>query len=108
MPDQNPRLVLTSVGSAEDADTLARALVEGHVAACVSIVPLEASVYRWKGEICAQQERLLVIKTTLDRVGALKALLATIHPYELPELLVLEATASAGYFAWLTAETRPV
>ena len=107
MADPAARLVLTSVADPEAAETLARAIVDARAAACVSILPIEASVYRWKGETCAEPERLLLIKTTEDRLSALRELLATAHPYELPELLILEARASAPYLGWLVAETRP-
>jgi periplasmic divalent cation tolerance protein len=58
------RLVLTTCHSLEEARTIAHALVEGHLAACVNIVPQIESVYRWQGEIETATEWLLVIKTT--------------------------------------------
>lgn len=95
-------VVLSSVGSAEDAERLARALVERRLAACVNVVPGVVSYYRWKGEICRDEERLLVIKTRSERIEGLRAALAELHPYELPELVALEITDGLGpYLEWL-------
>ena len=95
-------VALSSVGSAEDAERLARALVERRLAACVNVVPGVVSHYRFKGEICRDEERLLVIKTRAERMEALRAALAELHPYELPELVALEITdGSEAYLKWL-------
>ncbi len=95
-------VALSSVGSAEDADRLARALVERRLAACVNVVPGVVSHYRWKGELCRDEERLLVIKTRAERLPALRAALAELHPYELPELVALEISGgNQAYLEWL-------
>jgi len=97
------RLVaLSSVATAEDAERIARALVERRLAACVNVVPGVVSHYRWKGELCRDEERLLVIKTRAERVGELRAALVELHPYEVPELVALEISAGLEpYLAWL-------
>jgi periplasmic divalent cation tolerance protein len=102
------RLVaLTTVATAEDAERLACALVERRLAACVNVVPGVVSHYRWKGELQRDQERLLVIKTRAQRLDALRAALAELHPYELPELVALEIAAGhAPYLAWLDDSVR--
>jgi periplasmic divalent cation tolerance protein len=95
-------VALSSVGSAEDAERLARALVERRLAACVNVVAGVVSHYRWKGELCRDEERLLVIKTRAERLPALRASLAQLHPYELPELVALEITdGNQAYLEWL-------
>jgi periplasmic divalent cation tolerance protein len=95
-------VALTTVGSAEDADRLARALVERRLAACVNVVPGVVSHYRWKGELQRDEERLLVIKTRAERVEALRDALRELHPYELPELVALAISAgSPEYLKWL-------
>jgi periplasmic divalent cation tolerance protein len=100
-------VALSSVGSAEDADRLARALVERRLAACVNVVPGVVSHYRWKGELCRDEERLLVIKTRAERMEALRAALAELHPYELPELVALEITdGNPAYLEWLDEGVR--
>ncbi|MFN8092011.1 MAG: divalent-cation tolerance protein CutA [Vicinamibacteria bacterium] len=95
-------VALTTVGKAADAERVARALVERRLAACVNVVPGVVSTYRWKGEVERDDEHLLVVKTRADRVEALREALVTLHPYELPELVVLPVEAGhAPYLAWI-------
>jgi periplasmic divalent cation tolerance protein len=95
-------VALSTVAKAEDADRIAAALVEQRVAACVNIVAGITSVYRWKGKVERDEERLLVIKTRRDRVEALRTALVSLHPYEVPELVVLPIEAGhAPYLAWI-------
>ena len=95
-------VALSTVGSAEDADRLARALVERRLAACVNVVPGVVSHYRWKGELQRDEERLLVIKTRAERIDALREALRELHPYELPELVAFEVSdGSEEYLKWL-------
>jgi periplasmic divalent cation tolerance protein len=96
-----PVIILTTLGASADAPAFARVLVNDRLAACVNVLPPMTSVYRWKGAIEEDREQQLVIKTTSDRVAAIEARFRELHPYELPEFLVLSATASASYFAWL-------
>lgn len=100
-------IVLTTLGADADAAALARTLVEERLAACVNVLPAMTSVYRWKGQLEQDREQQLVIKTTAARVAALEARLRTLHPYELPELLVLGAAAGAAYGAWLGESVTP-
>jgi len=100
-------IVLTTLGAQTDAAAFARVLVDERLAACVNILPVMTSVYRWKGTIEEDREQQLVIKTTSDRVEALEARFRELHPYELPDLLVVATTdGSAGYLAWLEESTR--
>ena len=94
-------LVLTTLGADADATALARTLVEERLAACVNVLPAMTSIYRWKGNVEQEREQQLLIKTTADRVEALAARLRELHPYELPEFIVLHAAASAAYGDWL-------
>jgi len=95
-------IALSTVGSAEDAERIARTLVERRLAACVNVVPGLVSVYRWKGSVERGEERLLVVKTRAERVEALREALVALHPYELPELVVLPvAGGHAPYLAWI-------
>ena len=100
-----PVLVLTSVGSARAATVLARALLKSRLCACVSLVSPVRSLYWWKGTLHDERETLLVIKSVRRQVAALRRRLLQIHPYEVPEVLVLAASASATYGSWLNAET---
>ena len=95
--------VLTTLGADTDAAAFARTLVDEKLAACVSVLPPMSSIYRWKGSIEEAREQQLVIKTTLTRVELLRERFRTLHPYELPEFVVLHpADASAMYAAWVT------
>jgi periplasmic divalent cation tolerance protein len=97
-----PVLVLSTVGKREDADRIAQALVGERLAACVNVVPGLVSVYRWKGAVEREDELLLLIKTRADKVDALGARLRALHPYELPEMIVLPITAGhAPYLEWI-------
>ena len=94
-------IVLTTIGGDTDAAALARTLVEEHLAACVSILPEITSVYRWKDRVEQEREQQMVIKTTADRLQALEWRLRQLHPYELPEFIVLGAEGSAAYGTWV-------
>ena len=101
----NARIVLTTIGSKELAERLAGQLVEGRLAACVNIVGPIRSVYRWRGKVEREEEYLLLIKTTQERVAQLQAAFKELHPYELPECVELAIDGgSAAYLAWLTGE----
>ena len=99
--DRSPVVVLTTLAAAADAAAFARALVSDRLAACVNVLPPMTSLYRWKGAVEEDSERQLVIKTTSDRLAALEARVRELHPYELPEFVVLTAAASTSYLAWL-------
>jgi len=73
------------------AERMAEALVGERLAACVQLLPGLHSVYRWHGEVERADEVLLLIKTTRERLDALGARVRALHPYELPELLAVEA-----------------
>jgi len=96
-----PVVVLTTVGPDFDAAMLARALVEQRLAACVNIVERIRSIYRWEGNVSDDAEQLLIIKTTDERVDALREELLRRHPYAVPEFVVLPVTTSDAYGAWL-------
>jgi periplasmic divalent cation tolerance protein len=99
-------IVLTTLGADVDAAAIARTLVDERLAACVNILPPMTSVYRWQGKVEQDREQQVVIKTGADRVAALQARLRELHPYELPEFLVLDATGSEAYLAWVGESAR--
>jgi periplasmic divalent cation tolerance protein len=99
-------LVLTTLGADADAPAFARTLVEERLAACVNVLPPMTSIYRWKGSVDQEREQQLLIKTAADRVEALAARLGELHPYELPEFIVLDAEASTAYAEWIDDSTR--
>ena len=100
-------VVLSTVATAEDAERLARALVDRGLAACVNVLPGVISIYRWKGQVEADAERLLVIKTRAERFEALREAIVSLHPYGVPEVIALAITAGhAPYLAWLDESVR--
>jgi periplasmic divalent cation tolerance protein len=101
-------VVLSACDSEAQATSLARHLVELRLAACVNIVPGARSFYRWKGKIEDTAEWLLVIKSRRDLFSALRAEIAKLHSYEVPELLALPVVeGSESYLAWLDRELGP-
>lgn len=98
-------LVLTTMPDDHRAEELARTLVDERLAACVNVHGTMRSTYRWQGRLACDPERQVVIKTARARLPDLEARLRALHPYELPEFVVLSAeTGSAAYLAWVVAE----
>ena len=101
-------LALSTVGKPEDADRIARALVERGLAACVNVVPGVVSTYRWKGRVEREGELLLLIKTRAETFEALREALVAVHPYEVPELIAVPIEAGhAPYLQWLDENSNP-
>jgi periplasmic divalent cation tolerance protein len=100
------RIVLTTWPADRPADAAAATLVHEGLAACVNVLAPMTSHYRWHGALERAEERQLVIKTTAARVAEVEARLLSLHPYEVPELVVLDAAASATYGAWVRDATR--
>ncbi len=93
---------LVTAASPEEAHRIARTLVEEHLAACVNVLPGVRSVYRWRGAVEEAEEVLMVVKTTRERFGALRERVASLHSYEVPEVLALPVEdALAAYRAWV-------
>ncbi|MDP9325857.1 MAG: divalent-cation tolerance protein CutA [Candidatus Dormibacteraeota bacterium] len=102
MPDDHAALVLTTVGSIDAAARIGRLLVEERLAACVTTVAGARSTYRWEGRVVEEEEQLLLIKTAPATVDRLRERLLAEHPYEVPEVLVLEAGGvPEPYARWL-------
>ncbi|HEY3521972.1 MAG TPA: divalent-cation tolerance protein CutA [Rhodanobacteraceae bacterium] len=98
----NAVLLLSTCPDAEVAAKIGRTLVEERLAACVNRVAGVKSVYRWRDEIHEDAELLLLIKTTRERIEALRARLVELHPYEVPELIALDiAGGHTSYLDWL-------
>lgn len=100
-------IVLTTFPVDRDVEQLAATLVSERLAACVNVLPPMRSIYRWEGAVESADERQIVIKTVADRLPDLEARLLQLHPYDVPEFLVLPiAHGTAAYLSWLTASTR--
>ena len=95
-------VVFSTCASEPEAEKLARSMVEQRLAACVTVVPRARSFYRWKGDLEAADECLLVIKSSRERLADLMAALEKEHSYEVPEVLALPVIeGSANYLNWL-------
>jgi periplasmic divalent cation tolerance protein len=95
-------VVLTTADSDDVALRIARGLVEQRLAACVNVIPRITSVYRWKGRIQEDEERLLVIKSARRLIPQVRSEIRRLHSYELPEVLVLPIQeGDPEYLAWL-------
>jgi periplasmic divalent cation tolerance protein len=100
-------IVLTTFPADGDVEGLARSLVDERLAACVNVLGPVRSIYRWRGAVESADERQLVIKTTRARVPELEARLSALHPYDVPEFLVLSADQGAAkYLGWLHDSTQ--
>ncbi len=103
---QQLMVVVTSVGTEEQALDVAHALVRSRNAACVNIVPNVHSVYRWKGRVCDDGEMLLVIKTLARNFDAVRETIQKVNTYELPEVLGYSVDwASPGFASWIEKMT---
>ena len=99
-------VVVTSVGTEEQALDVAHALVRARRAACVNIVPNIHSVYRWKGRVCDDGEMLLIIKTRASQFDGVRETIQRVNTYELPEILGYRVDkASPGFAQWIEKMT---
>lgn len=96
-------LILSTFGEAAAAEACGRRLVADGLAACVQVDGPIRSIYRWQGAVQADQEFRLLIKTTPASAAACRAALEQLHDYDLPEIVMLDATASPAYAAWVAA-----
>jgi periplasmic divalent cation tolerance protein len=100
-------IVLTTWPADHDAEPFARMVVDERLAACVNILPPMRSIYRWQGAVEHATECQLVMKTTAGCVEDLKTRIAALHPYDVPEILVLSIGGGAErYLDWLRENTR--
>ena len=98
-------VVLSTCASAEEAQRVARGLVEKRLAACVNIIPGVRSVYRWKDAIEDEEEVLLLIKTSRALLEELREEIERLHSYEVPEVIALSVVdGSERYLAWMNRE----
>lgn len=96
------RIVLTTVGSEEEARKIASHLVENHLAACVNLLPRVESIYRWQGKVESSEEWLLLIKTSEAKSSAVQEAIQRLHSYKLPECIVIAIEdGSPQYLEWL-------
>ena len=95
-------VVLSTCPGADVAESLARALVEASLAACVNILPGLKSIYHWNDSVQSDEEVLMMIKTTAERFPALRARLVELHPYQVPEVVALPIVdGHHAYLRWI-------
>ena len=100
-------VVLNTCGSEDEAERLARLLIERRLAACVSIVPRMRSVYRWNGAVESSDEWLLLIKSSRSLFEQLRVAIEGAHSYRVPEVLALPVIdGAAPYLDWLQANLQ--
>jgi periplasmic divalent cation tolerance protein len=95
-------IVLTTFPVDGDVRSFARTLVEERIAACVNVLPPMQSTYRWQGKVEEASEHQVIIKTTTEAVERLKARVTSLHPYDVPEILIVPISGGgARYLEWL-------
>jgi periplasmic divalent cation tolerance protein len=100
-------VVLVTGPDAEALEALAAQIVDEGLAACVNLIPRVRSVYRWDGEVHHDDETLAVLKTTRPAIGALRDRVHELHPYVIPEFLVLPVeTGSDAYLGWVGSSVK--
>jgi periplasmic divalent cation tolerance protein len=107
MNDTDYVIVMTTLPADADAATFAHSLVEARLAACVNLLPPMESVYRWEGKVDQERERQLIIKTSRPRLVALWERVRELHPYDVPEFVVVPIVdGSDAYLRWIGESTR--
>lgn len=97
-------VVLVTTESQREAEAIATSLINSHLAACVSLVPIY-SIYTWQGELHQEQEWQLLIKTDLKKFQSLEAKIRELHSYEVPEVIAIPIVAgSKPYLHWLSEQ----
>jgi periplasmic divalent cation tolerance protein len=99
---------LVTIDDPAKAANIARILVEKHLAACVNIIPEIQSIYSWKGQICDEKERLMIMKTRRSLFNELQAAVKELHPYEVPEIIAVGIEHGLPeYLQWINDSTVP-
>jgi periplasmic divalent cation tolerance protein len=97
---------LSTAPDADAAERIARALVEERLIACANLLPGVVSLYRWEGEVQREPEVMMLIKTRRSLVRRLEERFAELHPYEVPELLVVGVEDGLpAYCRWVLEQT---
>ena len=100
-------IVMTTLPAEADATGFAQALVDARLAACVNLLPAMESIYRWEGKVEQERERQLIIKTSRWTLVDLWERVQALHPYEIPEFVVLPIVDGNGaYLQWVGDSTR--
>jgi len=99
-------IVFTNVPDREAGSRIAEALIAGKLAACVNILAECTSIYRWQGAVETAAEFPLMIKTRAEMYEDVEALIRSLHPYELPEIIAVPVEAgSPAFLDWIKTQT---
>lgn len=100
-------VAFSTVDSEKEAKRIAHALVEAKLVACVNILPKATSIYFWEGKVCEEGEVVLILKTKQDCVEDLKEAFEELHPYDVPELVILPVEEGLpAYLKWVIQSTE--
>jgi periplasmic divalent cation tolerance protein len=101
-------VVMTSVGTEQQAVEISEELISRRLATCINIVPCLRSIYRWKGKVCEDTEYLLLIKTPEKLFEQISSAIREYHSYELPEILAVPVTAAeTSFHQWVLQMAEP-
>ena len=99
-------VIYSTIGNIQDARRIGRTLVEEQLVACVNIIPKIESVYRWKGKVEDDEECIILAKTTDKNVKKAIKRIKVLHPYELPDIIVIPIIGGLkDYLNYITNET---
>ena len=101
-------VIFCTVSPKEEAKNIAKAIIEKKLAACANIIEGITSIYEWEGEICTEEECLMIIKTKKKIFSRIKEEIVSLHPYEVPEIISLPITEGLeSYLSWVDKNTNP-
>ena len=107
MSDPSVLLVLCTASTENEAVQIAQTLVEREEAACVNVIPMIRSIYRWKGKISSETEHLLLVKTTQPLLENVKKTVKELHSYELPEILAVSVDdGDKNALSWIASVVK--
>ena len=99
-------VIFCTVPDRDDAKKISKALIEENLAACVSTVDKVSSLFSWNGEMCSENELLLIIKTKRELFEKIEAVIKALHSYNVPEIIGLPVSVgSEDYLGWIEHET---
>lgn len=102
----NNYIVVLTATPEKDAEKIALELVESRSCACVNIISGVTSIYHWQGKLEKERESILLMKTESGKEDQIEEILKDIHPYELPELIVLPIKwGKREYLEWISEWT---
>ncbi|ACB49477.1 probable divalent-cation tolerance protein [Crocosphaera subtropica ATCC 51142] len=100
-------VVITTTSKKEDANQIAKTLLEKKLAGCIQILGPISSHYYWKNELCIDEEWICLIKSSQNNYQTLEKAIQDIHPYDVPEIISLPIVeGSQGYLSWLNQQLK--